>query len=266
MPQRFGVWSLLWKSPFSLEAWQDVGPGSFSRMWRYLALLISLAAIIVTIIVQVGMLRVVGNFKQQRWWERNLPDMRIANGQVTSSATQPYVREFDDFVFVLDTTGATGDLDPKYRNGILVKKQEVIIRRQRGAEEIRRFSLSEVPDFELNQASVEELLNRVLSWLWLVVLLGYMVWLWVAKPLQVLFWSLPLLIVNAVSGKRLPYKSLFNLGIYALTVPLIWDLIGMVAAPNQPWWGWVSVGIYVGYWSWGLLQQHTALQQSARQQ
>ncbi|MBI3319659.1 MAG: DUF1189 domain-containing protein [Candidatus Omnitrophica bacterium] len=255
MAQPFQIVSGLWRSAYSAEAYREIAAGRTAKAFGYLAALIAIATVVFTIAAQIGASRAVDEFKRSRLWEQNLPEIRIAGGKVSSPAQQPYVKEIGGTVFVLDTTGATTDLDPKYEQGVLVTQSEVIVKRLRGIRETRRYALDQVPDMVLNQANVEQLLARVRQWAWLVVGIGDLIWLWIAKLVQVLFWSLLSLSVNNIGKRNARYGALFRIGILALTVPLAYDVLVAVLGWARGFSGLISLALYLGYLIWGVLSQ-----------
>ena len=255
MAQPFRVGSGLWRSAYSAEAYREIAAGGMGRAFGYLAVLIALATAVFTVAAQIGISRAVAEFKSSRLWEQNLPEIRLAGGKVSSPAQQPYVKEIKGTLFVLDTTGTTTDLDPKYEQGVLVTQSEVVVRRFRSIRETRRYALDQVSDMVLNQANIERILERVGQWAWLAVGIAVLIWLWIAKLIQVLFWSLLSLSVNAIAKRSLSYGTLFRIGVLALTVPLAYDVLVAVLGWTRAFSGLIALALYLGYLIWGILAQ-----------
>jgi len=255
MASSFGTWSGLWRSAFDADMYRQAAAGSLRRVFGYLAVLLAIAAVVITVQANILFNQSARRFSDSQWWAKNLPEIRIEQGRASSPVPQPFVYEQAAFAFVLDTTGGTTELDPKYRQGVLLTSTELFLRRQRRGEETRRYSLAEMPDVTINQATLQGWLNRLATWGWVPVLVIMTVWLWVAKLLQVLLWSLVGLIVSAVSKRRLSYGAVFRIGVVALTVPLYVDLIKDIFG----WTGWIpmllSLALYGAYLTWGVLVQ-----------
>jgi len=200
----------------------------------------------------------VREFKETRYWEKNFPEIRITDGKVSSPVEQPFTFEEDDFVFILDTRDATKELDLSYRNGILLTRTDLIYRSRPG--ETRHYSLEKFPNLILNQATVERFLQLIRNWTWVVTAFFLTIWFWIAKLIQVLFWSLLSLVVNAITKRSLPYRALFNIGVLALTVPFAFDLVKDTLGLRAPGLGWISLALYVGYLIWGILVQSKPVQ------
>ncbi len=249
------MWNRLWRSVWDGQVYREAAAGRVGGSLGYLTLLVLLATVVTTFQVQTAFSRSVWEFKQSRWWENNFPEIQLTQGKVSSPAKQPVVVEQKDFVFILDTTGAITDLDPKYPEGLLLTQTELLYRRQRGVQETHRIALEGLPDFTLNQATVEQILDRIKAWVWLVVGVVLTFWWWIVKLLQVLFWSLLGLLVNALTKRSLPYRAIFNIGVLALTVSLAFDLITGGLGLRVTGLGFISLALYVGYLIWGILVQ-----------
>jgi hypothetical protein len=226
-------------------------------MLGYLALLALLAAAVTTANVSMHISRGITQFKATRWWDNNLPEIAIAGGKASSPVAQPYRKDFGDTVFILDTTGQTTGVEPGAPNTVLVTETQFLLRQSRRGQ-TRVHDLNKFPDMVLNQANIEAWLDGVTRWLWAAIAVALFCWLWVMKLFQVLFWSILGLIVNAVSGRRLRYGALFNIGLLALTVPWIFDLVVLFAGTRARITNWVSFSLYIGYLVWGILAQPKA--------
>lgn len=249
------MWNRLWRSAWDGQVYQEAAAGRVGGSLGYLTLLVLLATVVTTFQVQTAFSRSVWQFKQSKQWEKNLPEIQLTQGKVSSPVQQPYRLEQEGFVFILDTTGAITDLDPKYQEGILLTKTDLTYRRQRGVQETRRISLEGLPDFTLNQSTVEQLLDRIRAWVWLVAAVVLFLWWWTVKLLKVLFWSLLGLLVSAVSKRSLSYRAIFNIGVLALTISLAFDLITGGLGLRAQGLGFISLALYVGYLIWGILVQ-----------
>ena len=251
MSNRASVWVRIYRSAFDAEAYRDAATRRPGSLLGYLALLIAIATIVTALQAHVRSVRALEEAKP--WLTAHIPELHITNGALSSPTPQPYVWAESDFAFVLDTTGATTELDPKYARGVLLTKTDAIVRRS--AIETRRYSFQNIPNLIVNQATIARWIQTIKSWLWVAVAIGTLVWLWIAKLLQVLLWSVVGLMVNAFAKRSLSYRALWNIGVYALTVPLVLDLIKISLGWQTPLLGWLSLILYAGYVVWGILVQ-----------
>lgn len=245
------LWGLLRGSAGTPEAYRDVASGGTGRMMGYLALLIAIATVVVTLQVQIA--SVVAMKIGGPWLKQHVPEIHITKGLASSPVKQPYVFEEHGFGFVVDTTGVTRDLDPKYKQGVLLTKSELVFRKS--DVETRRYSLAKSPDMVVNETTIDAMLTTIRQWLWVIVGLGVFFGLWVVKLVQIFLWSLVGLLVAHLAPRPLAYRAIWNLAIYALTVPLVFDLVKGFLGWHIPGLGLFSLAIYAGYLTWGILVQ-----------
>ena len=255
MKHRFGIWALLWRSPWSADAYRDVAAGGVGRIFGYLALLIAIVALITSVRVHTAVSGFAQSFRELKPWEANLPEIQIREGRATTLPARPYVFQNEDVMIVIDTTGETTELDPQYREGFLLTETELILRMGPGPGETRRLPFAGVPDLTLNQTTVERAIQIISPWTWLGVAVAMTIWLWIVKLMQVLVWTPVSMVVNAVSRRALRYGALWNLGIYALTVHTVFDLFKDSVGRQS--WALVlfSLALYSGYLIWAVLVQ-----------
>lgn len=68
-----------------------------------------------------------------RWCAANLPVVTVGNGEAIAAVPQPKVIECavnakESFAVIIDTTGVTEGIDPKYAGGVLVKRKSIVFR------------------------------------------------------------------------------------------------------------------------------------------
>jgi hypothetical protein len=255
MSDRPGFWSLMVGSLGSAAAYRHVASRPAGGMFGYLAVLILLMTLVVTALFQVAASR--GIMEVGPSLREKLPEIQIANGEASSPVPQPYVWEGKSAMFVLDTTGQVTDLE---RRGVLVTKTELIYRKS--DVESRRYSLRRFGNTTINAEVVGGWLNQAKAWLWIPVGALLYAGLWIAKLFQILAASLVSLLVNALARRGLTYGQLFNLGIYAATVPTLVDMARYLP-PLRTIPGFVPPALYAGYLAWGILAQPTDQERSS---
>lgn len=249
-----GILGRVWRSAYSVQAYREMAAESVGRIFGYLALLIAFATVIITISTHLTASRALEAMRP--WIKTHVPEMRISHGTLSSPVPQPYLWEQEGFGFVLDATGATVALDPKHNQGVLLTSSELIFRRS--PSETRRYAFAELPDLVVDGPRLDRWIDAIRAWLWLVVAIVTLAWLWTAKLLQVLFWSLIGLAVAALSKRRLRFSVLVNIGIYALTVSFVFDLVVGLLGWGGPALGLVSLALYGYYFGWGIFAQPVA--------
>jgi hypothetical protein len=259
MAERLGLWSRVWGSAWNAAAYRDAAAGRVGRMIGYLAVLITIATVCLTIRAQVTLGQVLEVAKP--WVKAHIPEIQITKGTASSPVKQPYIWEEGGMGFVLDTTGATTNLAPKYERGVLLTKTELVYRQS--PIETRRYELAQLPDMVINEATIGRVVDLAKSWLWLAIAVGLFLWLWIAKLFQVLFGSLLGLLVNALSKRALRYGALFNIGVLALTVSTAFDVVIGLTGARIPAQGLLSLALYLGYLAWGILSQPSAAEATA---
>ena len=178
----------------------------------------------------------------------------IKDGKVSAEVEQPYVKEFGpygqafarpegkapEFVLVIDTKGDIVSLEG-YRQGILLTENSLILQTQRQAEtEIKKYDLSKIKsfsikpgegedeyfvlsggnrEFQVTHESLKRWLRRLFLVGWPILFLSLYVFGLFSKFIQILGGSLYVLILNAAGPKKLKYANIFNLGVFAITVP-----------------------------------------------
>src|SRR5436309_162759 len=121
---------------------------STRRSIALLALLVALATSAATAVFTRHAWRLIDRLQQIAG---ELPTIRLRAGEASVDVKQPWVRTLGpdehgrELVLVIDTTGATDDLDAS-QSGLLLKRKEL---RVRAGGPSRSFSLARFPDGEL---------------------------------------------------------------------------------------------------------------------
>ncbi|MEW5805363.1 MAG: DUF1189 family protein [Patescibacteria group bacterium] len=169
------------------------------------------------------------------------------NGQVVSNVVEPYFLELpasfkkelenEDYQFenflVIDTFNefSLSKFEEYQSLAWLTRDSVVFVDEQAG---VRILPLEELPDFVLNQRTVEDFLSQVqpvvnlaLNWLIPVVFIGF--WL---IGIWNLFWLLILaLLVWAIAklkDLKINYAKAYQFGLHLITLSMVWQLISLV--------------------------------------
>ncbi len=152
------------------------------------------------------------------------PNFEIKDGKLSVEGKMPLVLSQDkDYYFVIDTTNSINpDVLNSYSKGLLILKDKMIEKQSRGQ--------TQVIDFKTFQGTTinKNMLNKYLPLIKLVIpfiFIGNILGYFLGGLLSALFLALIALIINSIFKTELKYGQLYSLSIYALTTPLIIDVI-----------------------------------------
>lgn len=235
------------------DAYRDAAGWSLGRTFGYAAILISVMTVIVTVKSHVALVQ--GLEQAKPWVRAHVPEIRIQDGKASSPVPQPYIQQGEEITFILDTTGQTTALEAP--RGLLLTATELIYKKS--AVETRRYSLAQIKALTITPPLVEAWMATAQKWLWVAVGLAAFAGLWIVSLVRVLFWSLLGLLVRAVFKRAVSYRGLFNVGVYALTGPMVLEAVPyMLAGIKVP--GLLFLAVYLGYVAWGVSVQPEQMQ------
>lgn len=141
-------------------------------------------------------------------------------------------------LIVVDPKGTVEDLN-KYQTIILVNETNVITRAENG--EIQSNTLQGIPDREFTQSNVAEIANSVkpitnlLIGLFIVVLFaGVLVYNFIFRLVYLVVPTLFFMIAGYFRGLKIKFAGYYQLAIHAMTLPLIVELILVLARFSFP--------------------------------
>lgn len=225
-------WSQALDSLVDPSSYARVARQPFKRTIAYVAWLIAVAALIGAVLTQVQLVRWART--EGPVWLRRLPPFAIAEGRVNSPVKQPWVYEMagGQSVLVLDTTGKTTAIDERYPQGVLLTERALITKR--GPRLTETTDLSRVRSFAFNEEIGRRWL-RSLQWFCIpLVWTATTLYLAIAKPLQIVAFSLWSLLLNGMLGRGWSYRALWTMGAYALTGPMLLNLLMTTVTPALP--------------------------------
>ena len=203
--------------------------------------------------------------------------LSIKKGKVTTTVRQPYVKtikEYDskEVVVIIDTTGKITSLD-KEEEGLLITEDTLIIQTiMRDAVDIKKYNLSRIEDLSIKPSTKEgeyliafvgkrtyhithDLLKKWVGILfragWPILLVFGYIFTLAAKFIQILIFSVFLLILNLTSIKKLNYPNIFNIGAYAMTPPTILAILHAVSGIHLRYFNIIYIVIYIIYLALG---------------
>ena len=273
MTEKKSIW-LGFRGSFNPEFYREIVTQSFGRSFVYFLLLILAVSIIFSIKYTAdarGEIGEVVTWINTEFAERLpefLPEITIKDGEVSSPAEQPYIHEWEEFVFILDTTGSITSLDD-YQNGVLITKRTIIVRTiENGKIQTEEHDLSMITSLNIGPGKGEgELITfsfqewrlsvtqeNVTKWskfisraLLPLIVVFFFFYHFTTKFIHLLFFSLVSLIANRIVDAGLEYSHLLNIGIFALTPPLALAVLAMVFGLTIPMFWLLYIVVYCAF-------------------
>ncbi len=279
-----GFWKSLGQS-FNPKFYKEIVNQSFGRSFKYLILFLLLVSLLIGWKFSLTLKKGMGEAEQ--WINENLPgkiqeylpeQIEIKNGQLSTTAKQPFMRSFaeGEGVFIIDTTGKVSSLDD-YENGFLLTKTKMILKNIKpdGTVEIKERDFADIDSLTIRRGDeargeiiefispqksfvlTYDLLDRWARNIWRIAFLPAFVFLFIyfliAKLIQ-LFLFIPVsLITNRVVNAKLEYKNLLNIGVYALTPPTFLATLFLLFNVAIPEFGLIYILIYSAFLVLGVI-------------
>ncbi len=271
MSEKRNIWFSFIGS-FSPKFYKEIAHQSFKRSFGYLILLVLTISLVLSVKYTLsarGAMQKAAEWVNTEFAEKLpelLPEINIINGEVSSPVEQPLVHdEWDEFAFILDTTGTITSLD-KYKNGILLKKHTLIVRHTKtGTTQTEEYDLSKVKSFKiapgkkegeviilniegrnfnLTQNNIERWLHIARKVIFPIMAVSFFLYYLLAKIFHLLLFSLLSLIVNGVTNAKLKYNNLLNIGVLALTPSVLFAVLAVLSGLQIPLVGLIYTGLY----------------------
>jgi len=232
--------STLIKSSTDFKFYKNIWGQSLGLTLRYLLLL----TIFVTVLlgIRYGLGFNVFAQKGLKWIEENIPKIEITNGEVTADVSQPFVKEMEDFVMIIDTTGQTMEIDKKYKTGVLLTKNKIIVKN----DEVRsqEFDLSKIQKFQVTKESFKKVSKYFVLALIPFVIGIQFVYFFFAKIAQ----SVVAGIVVMIAKPGLRFVNVLNVCIYAVTPVSLLGLLMTLGSPKPlPFFWLIYLGMYIAF-------------------
>ena len=221
-----------------------------TALWYLIKLVFPVTLLILLALLPAGLRRVDG---AAEWVDRHLPAFSLQDGRVTSAAPQPLRAGSDDFLFILDTTGATTQPDTNFLQGILLKSDSFVFwigatNAPTPVFRTQNSSLHGFPDGKINGDYIRELFR---SFLWVG---GPVAWvlLTVMTLLIVLFHAIIFAtfagLMERGATRALNFWQLLNVSIHAATPAILVNaaFIALQLDSINLWWLYLIVyGLYL---------------------
>jgi hypothetical protein len=190
-----------------------------SKSFLYIFLLFTLIYIVFSLNVSSQFSSTIGIVKVAM--EDNIPNFSLSGGRFYFDGPQPYRIEEQGFAFIIDTTGATMPQDLyETGNGILITATEMAVL-SAGSLEITPFS--NIP-FEITKDQVMDFLPNLMVFVYIFLIVWYFV-SFAGKLIGILVLTLITMIANSIFNQRLTFGNLWNIAIYASTLPMLLKML-----------------------------------------
>ena len=188
--------------------------------------------------------------KTELWKGRRLTHMYFSSHEYIKFNKEYYKIEDEDFILIIDTTGAVTTLD-EYNKGILLLKDKVIYKESEYKTET--YNLANVDELRIDENFMNVLKRNIVWILFPFMLIGIFIYFCIARFLQIFIFSLVSLATSSISGIKLNYKQLFNIGVYAVTPSMLLGGLLALFTVQLPLFGLLYSGIYIAYIILGIL-------------
>ena len=222
------------------EFYRSVTPQLISKSVRYLILLIVAASVVLSVRYAFLVSQALGELEVWAW--KHLPEIRIEKGEV-QTPVQPWRYQANrQFIAILDATGQTKEIPPEFSQGLLLTRNQLVLRRP--FFESQRYDLAGIDHFRLNAQIIQQWKQKGVWFLWPLLFASFFGYFLVEKLSQVVLFSAFSLMTCWVSGRVLSYRSLLNIGIYAMTLPFLLAAGLLLFGPPPPSFDLFFVAIY----------------------
>ena len=224
---------------YSPSFYNKVLQEKFSKSLRYFLILILILTVIklITLInpilaiptrIQQGLKDTLNCYPQEL-------AIKVSNGQVTTNVQEPYYFKPCSFIstesdWVIDTkTPYTPQKFEEYKTPFWLTKDSIVYKKS--TQEIRIYTLSEVKDFKVDKTLVNSIFDKISPYVKfigpaLLVFAGLGIYLMnLLRLIHLLILSAIILFLGKIFKKKLTYQQSYKVGLHALTLGLIVQLV-----------------------------------------
>lgn len=275
---------------FNPSFYKEIALQSIRKSLKYLLLLVFLLALVLSTNYTILFKKV--SAKAVKWINttlarelEGLPEIKIENG-IVSSSIEPFIRTWENnaFAFIVDTSEGEGDpisLLGNYGSAIMFTKDKLIFKTtEKGKTKLEIHTLSNIKSLKIKFGNREEgfltltfdgrvfhlTSEKVNRWAKLangltffILLPGFFLYHLITKLSQLFLFSLFSLIAKKFAKANLSYANLLNIGILALSPPvMLATLFQLTRLSFPPFWV-LYCGIYVAFLLMAVLRCRTGL-------
>ena len=249
--RRYSLLHPLWMAFYDGAIYEDVARSWRNRTFLYLLLLLALTWIPFTIQTQNQVDEWIS--REAPFYIDQIPDLTLSNGELTTSSSTPtLLRDRDGKILVvIDPSGQYRSLDDT-EAPILVTRTQIFVRGEGDQVEIQ--SLPDGPPETLTREDMYVIADWTRSLVNTLLFPVLLVLSYVYRTLQSLLYAYVASFFTASAGRSLPYRTLLNLAIIAITPAVVLDTVHMLMESPLPDWFWwpACVLLSLGYLRFGI--------------
>lgn len=180
-----------------------------------------------------------------RSFNMNMPDFTLKNGELKVEGNMPIISGDNNYIFIVDTNGSTGEnaLD-KYNAGVLILKNKII--QKQNSFQKNEYNFRDFAGLTLNKSDIQGYIPLLKVINVFIVLFGY-IGFFAGKLISALILTLIGLIINISMKAGKDFGALYKLSIYSLTLPIIIKVLLNVINYQIPYFFIIYYGIALFY-------------------
>jgi hypothetical protein len=230
---------------FSKSLYRDVG-----RNWNgigFLYLLLVLAMVWIPEMIQFHFSYATTIDKAAPAFVSQIPSITITKGEVSTDVPTPYFikdPQNDNVLAIIDITGEFTSLEDSEAKALLTKNQLIVKKNER---ETRMYDLSAVESFAIDKHTVERWLAWSKSWLALLFYPFAVLFAYVYRIVQALFYGAIGLLFAKGLNTTLGYQTSVRLAVISVTPVILLDTARSLLERTIPFWWLICFLIALGY-------------------
>jgi hypothetical protein len=221
--KKYSLWHPFFLSFFSKDLYRDVGQSWKGIAALYLLLLLAFCWVFETWAVHVKVSQFLAN--ETPPFIEQIPEITIKDGDVSINEPEPYfisVPETKEVIAIIDTSGQHDSLD-NTEAFILLTHNKFIARKSEA--ETRVFDLSDVDEFFLDQAKVNQYVGIFKAYFPFVFYVFAVIFSFIFRLVLVLMYGVIGFLFCKVVDVKLTYQTLMRLAVIASTPVIILDTV-----------------------------------------
>lgn len=225
-------------SIYSPEFYKSVRKKTTGEAFKYflgLAAILALIQAVISIPIAVSIQKELPNISSKvvSYYPAEL-EVKIKDGRASTNVKEPYFIKMPEGegyanLLVIDTkTSYSAEQFTKYSAAAWLTKDTLFVKEENG---LRAFELTKIQELTINKTLVSEIVNKISPFFKLIIpvisifiFLG-LILLYIFRLIQLLFIAIGIYLVGRAMNLNFGYKESYKIGLFAITLPLILDLV-----------------------------------------